>query len=149
MAERETKTYRVEPRFGMGTILLSTLYCALVLTGCRLIGLAFPYDFLYLAGLVTLVAGSQAWFRSCGPRRVSCVAGAVYSAGWTLAFALVLFSGNVMVSRPTQVIDFLVAVAIGIVIAATGGTALGFCAGAIAASLFLFEDHFRRTTGRR
>lgn len=108
----------------------STLYCALLLAVCRWANLMFPFDFLFLAGMTTCVALGQAIVTRASPRLVSLAIGAIYATAWWLLF--LAFAGP---RRPPMAPYAMATFVIGGL-----GAAAGYCAGGVAASLFLIAD---------
>ncbi|MEQ8846142.1 hypothetical protein [Botrimarina sp.] len=123
-----TDTYSVTRRFGVGLMLLGTVYCVGLLVVLKAVRVGFPWSFYFLSALMLFVGVAQAALARLGsPRAVSMVAGAVFSSGWAVVVAGA--NGHLFLVDPTR----LTAVA-------CSGLLLGYVAGSIDASLFLVHD---------
>lgn len=135
-----TDTYAVSERFGLGLMLLATVYVAGFFTGLRLLG-ATDGLAVFFAMLLAWVAIVQAWWGKWGrPRAASYTAGAVYFVAFSIWFGLVDGDGNGGFGWVATFVLF------GLPSAAMGAVC-GYVAGAIVASLFLVYDYLSESFG--
>lgn len=124
-----TDTYAVTRRFGLGLILLATVYAAVLLVALQWIRFGFPFSFYYIAGLIVFVGAAQAALsRLNRPRWVSAAAGAVYLLPWLYVWAA--FRRGALPPLDWGWLLFVVSF----------GSVSGYAAGGVAASLFLLHD---------
>lgn len=127
-----TDTHSVRERFGMGVVLLATVYTAALFALFRAWDAPWTVP-VYLAGVAVWVAVCQVLARRLNrPRAVSVVAGVTYVGAWPVL--LFITSG--------YPIGHLGWMAFGSVVS---GSLLGYFFGALDASLFLVHDWLRDT----
>ena len=124
----DRKVYHVPTRFGLGTMVLFTVFFALLSLCLRLLN-ASPSVGLVILGLFAVIGGSQVVWQDA-PRAASAWAGAV---SLPLIFTIQLaiqgaWREILMMAIPTTAL----------------GALLGYCVGALIAGMFLLMDGFTR-----
>ena len=127
-----TDTHSVRERFGMGVVLLATVYVAILFAGFRAMDFGWRAP-VFITGLAVWVGLCQVLARRWSrPRTVSVLAGIAFFGGWP---AYAWATGD----HPIGYLRWM------LISAAISGTAMGYFAGVLDASLFLIHDWLRDT----
>lgn len=129
-----TETYSVHERFSLGVMMLAIVYASVLFAAFGAYNAPWPVP-VFFAALLLLVAAAQFLLRDLNkPRSVSFVTGAVY-----LGFCVMLLAFLWGATLWAQ----MLAAFIGMPLVLLFGGLLGYVAGAIDSSLFLFHDAIR------
>jgi hypothetical protein len=124
-------------RYDLATMFTVSIAYALLFAGLRSLGADPPLVGL-IGGFFTFVGIAQAiLFGGNSPRKASCIAGAVYLAGFVVAES-VAFAAGVSLFR-----------LLGLLCYGIWGLVLGYVGGAIVGGVFLIADFLRRRIDRR